>query len=560
MVARLNHRAGHVALLALVWALLCLPNLGGPSLWDVDEGNNVECSFEMLQSGNAVVPTFNYKLRGDKPALLYWLQGAAYRACGVNEFAARLPSALAALLAILATYELGRHTFGKRAALLAGLILASAVAFSGAAHFANPDALLTAFTAASLLLFWHDYRRGGAGWLPLAGATTGLAVLAKGPVGLVLPAAVAHLFLLWRGQWRQAFDRRLLGATLLFVAVAAPWYVWVSLETKGEWLRQFWYRHHAERLTTPLENHGGPVYYYLLALLAGLAPWSAFLGPAAWHALRRLRDRGEAGQAADAPRAAVQFLLCWVAVYFLFFSLVRTKLPNYVLPLYPPAALLLAFSLDRWRRGLVRGPAWVVGTSLGCLALLGVGVGLGLLVAGGAVDLPLVRGRRLPGLEAWAALGGVLPAAALAGGWCAWRGRRGAALACLTVAAVLFTSALGAFAVNAVDRYKAPRPLVRALPADQLYHEVRVGAYAWFRPSVVFYCRREVVELEHEQEALAFLEGPLPSYLFLPAQAWEGLEAKTGGQCRLVARHHDLYGGCDVVVVSNKAGAAIMVR
>src|SRR3954468_14060947 len=115
MFRRLDCRAGHHCLLALVWAAVCLPNLGAPSLWDIDEGNNAECAYEMAQSGNYVVPTFNSRLRTDKPVLLYWLQAAAYEAVGVNEFAARLPSALATLAAVLATYELGRRMFGAAA-------------------------------------------------------------------------------------------------------------------------------------------------------------------------------------------------------------------------------------------------------------------------------------------------------------------------------------------------------------------------------------------------------------------------------------------------------------
>src|SRR5262245_22529936 len=127
MPDRLNHRAAHYALLTAAWALLCLPNLGGPGLWDIDEGNNAEAARETLASGNWVVPTFNYKLREDKPALLYWLQMAGYEVLGVNETAARLPSALAALLTALATYELGRRMFGRAAGLIGASVLVSSV-------------------------------------------------------------------------------------------------------------------------------------------------------------------------------------------------------------------------------------------------------------------------------------------------------------------------------------------------------------------------------------------------------------------------------------------------
>src|SRR3954467_1900388 len=155
MFQRLHTRGGHYALLAAVAAVLFLPNLGAPSLWDIDEGNNAEAGREMLEAGDWVVPTFNYGLRPDKPALLYWLQGAAYQVFGVGEFAARLPSALAALAAVLLTYELGRRLFGKPAGPTAGLVLVSAPLFCTAAHFANPDALLTAATTLTFFLFWR---------------------------------------------------------------------------------------------------------------------------------------------------------------------------------------------------------------------------------------------------------------------------------------------------------------------------------------------------------------------------------------------------------------------
>src|SRR5262245_60414947 len=123
----LNGRGGHYVLLLLVAAGLFLPNLGVCSLWDIDEGHNAEAAREMLESGNWITPTFNFQLRVDKPALLYWLQAGAYRVFGVNECAARLPSALAAMFAVLLVYELGRRLFDVRTGLLAGLMLASAV-------------------------------------------------------------------------------------------------------------------------------------------------------------------------------------------------------------------------------------------------------------------------------------------------------------------------------------------------------------------------------------------------------------------------------------------------
>jgi 4-amino-4-deoxy-L-arabinose transferase-like glycosyltransferase len=545
-------RLGHYALLAGVWAVLCLPNLGGPSLWDIDEGNNAECALEMHESGNYVVPTNNYKLRVDKPVLLYWLQAAAYRWCGVNEFAARLPSALAGLLTLLATYELGRRLFNNSAALLAGLALAGSIAFCAAAHFANPDALLNGCVVLTLWCFWNHYVGRGGAWLLSAGAACGLGMLAKGPVAVVLPVATTMLFFLWRRELRRLWEPRLLGAALVFVLVAAPWYVWVGVETKGEWLVGFLWKHNVERSVSTLENHGGPFFYYGLVLIAGLAPWSVFLGPTLWRALkqRAFVQSGEAPEARNDLVAGRQFLLCWAAVWLVFFTLVRTKLPNYVLPAYPALALLTASFLDDWRRGRITLPRWVMPMSLACLALMGVAVGAGLLIAGDALALPL-KGRRMPGLASGAWLGGVFVFAALVAAACLLRGRRGGAIACVMAASLVFTGTLAWWGVGLVDRFKAPRPLAQALPEDHLRREVRVGAFDYFQPSLVFYCQREIHRPQTLPHAVHFLHLPLPVYLFVSAESWEQLRAFAPRSYHLVARHRDLYNGRDVLLVTN---------
>lgn len=543
MLPRFDHRIGHYLLLTLVWSALCLPHLGGPSLWDIDEGNNAQCAREMYDSGNYVVPTFNGKLRVDKPALLYWLQAVAYRICGVNEFAARLPSALAALLSVLATYELGRRLFDRSTALLGGLVLAGSVAFCAAAHFANPDALLLLFSLLSLLCFWNHCQRGG-WWLLASGAAAGFAMLAKGPVGLILPLAAEILYLLWRRQVRILGDWRVLGAALVFLLVAAPWYVWVSLETKGEWLTGFLWKHNLQRGLGAMENHGGPFFYYALVLIAGLAPWSVFVGPTAWYAWKR-----RASGVASAPR---MFLLCCIAVWLLFFTAARTKLPNYILPMYPAVALLTATFLDDWRRGRIELPAWVMPVSLSCLVLMGVGVSLVLLVAGDVLPVRILHGRRLPGLAALAVLGGVLIVGAAAAGWCLRRRLAGGLIASVAATGIAFAGTTAFWGADAVDRLKAPRLLSQALPEDQLRREVRVGAIDYFQPSLVFYCQREVYRPENDIFALVFLRLPLPVYLFVPAEKWEQLKPFVPVPYRLVARHGDLYTGREILLLTNE--------
>src|SRR5262249_41208557 len=159
----------------------------------------------------------------------------------------------------------------------------------------------------------------------------------------------------------------------------------------------------------------------------------AFLGPAAWDAWQA---RWPAADDAGDPRPALRFLTCWIAVYLVFFSLARTKLPNYVLPLYPPIALLMGRFLERWRRGAAELPTWLMRFSRACLVLMGAGRAAGLLVAGGTLDVPGLDGPRLPGLEDWAVLGFVPVAGAVAAGWCLHRRQRGGAVAACAGAAV----------------------------------------------------------------------------------------------------------------------------
>ncbi len=552
MLRRLHCRAGHYGLLLAAWAALCLPNLGGPSLWDIDEGNNSEAAREMWRSGNWIVPTCNYRLRTDKPALLYWLQAAGYSLFGPGEFTARLPSALAALAAILAVYELGRRLFNAAAGLTAGLLLGGAVLFCVAAHFANPDSLLNACSLFALLFFWCDYAAGRDGWSPWSAAAAGLAVLAKGPVGLLLPATAAFLFLLWRGELRRLWSKRLLTGLLVFLAAAAPWYGWVAAETKGQWTAGFFLNHNLGRFTGMMENHGGPFLYYVGVLIAGCAPWCVFFSLTAWYAARQAWPGKNPPPGAPGDRPAVQFLICWIAVYFIFFSASSTKLPNYILPLYPAVALLTARFLDRWRRGEVRPPAWLVASNLACMAMIGVGVAVGLLAAGGVLPVLAPRLRPLPGLEWYAVLGAPLLAGAVAAGLLLRFGNRTGVVVAALAAALLFTAGVGTWGGSALEAWKAPRALAAALPPDQTRREVRVAAYAYFQPSLIFYCQREVSRLETERQALEFLRGPLPSYLFVPVEKWRDLKAKVPEAHELFGPRRDLFDRCDVVVVTNE--------
>jgi 4-amino-4-deoxy-L-arabinose transferase-like glycosyltransferase len=546
-------RVGHYLLLIAVTGLLFLPNLGGPSLWDIDEGNNLECAREMLDAGNWVIPYFNYTFRVDKPALLYWLQIWCYQLFGVGEFAGRLPSALAALVTVLLVYEMGRRFFNASTSLLAGIILASSPLFCAAAHFANPDALLNACTVATLFFFWQAFRWGRGLWFVPAGLAAGLGMLAKGPVAVVLPLGVCLLFLTWSRRLGLLWDRRLAWACLACALVFVPWYGWVGADTRGEFLRGFFLKHNVDRYLSTMEGHGGGLYYYPMALLVGLAPWSAFFVPTVWYALGRAgRTDADLPLKGDGLPPAYRFLWCWLAVYLFFFSLSGTKLPNYILPAYAPLALLTARWFDRWRCGAIQPRNWMLPAGLVLFALMGLAVAIGLAAADGSLGWLSFRNYCLPGVGNWAGLGLLPVFAAAIAWWCLRHQRRTLALAVLACSVVLLLGGLATWGVMDVDAYKAPRPLAAALHQAQQEPEIRVAGYRYFQPSLVFYCRRQVWILDREARALEHLRYPIPAYLFLPAKEWERLQPLAPAGCRRLAGHHDLYRNCEVVLVTNR--------
>jgi 4-amino-4-deoxy-L-arabinose transferase-like glycosyltransferase len=554
MFNHLNHRAGHYALLGVVAAWLFFVNLGGATLWDVDEGRNTVAALEMLESGKWVVPTFNNVLRVDKPALLYWLQATAYHLFGINEFAARLPSALAGLVTVLLTYELGRRMFNAVTGLLGGLILASTPMICAAARFANPDALLNGCCVLTMLCFWIGIAASSRWWFVTVGTSAGVGVLSKGPVGLILPGAVIGLFLLWTRQLHRLLDRRFLLGGLAFAVVALPWYIWVSVDTKAGFLRGFILTHNVDRFLSSMENHHGSPWYYLAVLVVGSAPWSIFLGLALWYALPRLKvAQGPAGPTVPTQELGTRFLLCWIGVYLVFFSVSATKLPNYILPTYAPLALLTGRFLVRWRDGEIRPTVWLLHVSLACLVLVGLAAALGLSLAGGALRMPFMRDRYLPGLEAWAAMGALPVMGALAAWWCLRRQYRAGLIASVTSAAVLFLGPLAAWGSVSFNHHKVPAPLVHNGGALQRDQDIRIGAYQLeYLPSLNFYCQRNVKHHADAQEVQQFLRTPLPVYLFVPAPAWHDLQAVVHGPSRVLARHHDMYRNCDVLVITNR--------
>lgn len=550
-------RLADYAILLAVAAALTLPNLGRSSLWDVDEGVNAEAAREMYEAGTWIIPTFNFELRTQKPVMLYWLQRISYAAFGVSEWSARLPSVLASWLTILLTYEIARRMFNRGTGLLAAVVLGSAIEFSVLAHAATPDATLLLFTVLTYFLFWIGHENGSRKWWLPCAAACGLAMLTKGPVGVAVPGLVFLAYFAWNRELDRLWDRKLLAALGVFALVAGPWYAMVAAETRGEWPKAFFLNENINRATTPMEDHSGPIFYHAAALLVLFAPWSIFIGATFWYGVKASKSPPTAVGGGEVR--AHRFLLCWFGAYLLLFSLVKTKLPNYVLPLYPALAILTARFLTRWLEGELAIRRWIMPVAVGGMLLVAIGVSGGLLAAGGTFEIPKMR--TFPGLETWAVLGVIPLAGAVAMAVSLKRGNRRGFVLAAAVASIAFTASIAAFPPSAMDAYKAPRELVRDGNLLDSTRDVRLAAYDWFQPSIVFYSKRHVEKLPSIDKAAEFLADPTPGRLLVEEETWEKwIAARVKVPHRVAAKRFDFYRNKSVLVITNEPAAEIARR
>ncbi|MBM4005335.1 MAG: glycosyltransferase family 39 protein [Planctomycetes bacterium] len=517
----------HLAILTLVASAVLATNLGAARLWDRDEPRNAGCAREMLARGDWVTPWFNDEIRTHKPVLLYWFIMSAYGLFGDGEFAARLPSAVLGLGTVLWTYVIGRRLFGAAAGFLAGLALSVSLMFDVAGRAATPDSCLIFFVTTSLGCFvlgaFTGHDPSGPGWepstarlplLPMLSTYGGmaLAVLAKGPVGLILPAAIilftagmANAHVAGKDALAMPFLSRVRNqirvdnmirsirmirpgmGLLVIVAIAAPWYLAVDARSDGEFTRGFFLDHNLERAMQSREGHGGSVWYYPVAMLAGFFPSSVFAAPALLEfcfAIRRSENRRTVH--------GLYLVLGWVVIWVGAFSLARTKLPSYVTPCYPALAIVTGWMLDRWRqRRTALSDRWLY-AAFGSSAVVGI---LFTLL------LPRFIAPQFPG-EGWLGwLGLILVISGGVAFGAAVRKQRGAAVVCHFLGATTFCGCMFGLGPVAADRHQSSQRLLE--PIRAVGQPAEVYSYGCLEPSWVYYLGRPIHELALETATAA---------------------------------------------------------
>ncbi len=327
----------HLLLLAIAGAVLFFAGLGRLPLLEPDEGRNAEVAREMLATGDWITPHFNTLVYLDKPVVFFWMVATSFRLAGINEWAARLPSAVMALATMALVCFLARRMFGDEVGWRAALIFATAplvLAYSRVVIF---DMTLAFLVTVAIVSYWQaltsDFQRPVFDLLFFV--ALGLAAITKGPVGFLLPILTVLAFQVVVGRLGGPKRFRWGTGLIIFLAVALPWFVAVCIR-HPDFLRYALWQESLRRFATTSTRRSGNFLYYLPVYLAGYFPWSFFLLYAGLARLRLWRELRVPSQ------RSVAFLVSWVAVIFIFFTISQSKLPGYFLPAIVPLSILTA--------------------------------------------------------------------------------------------------------------------------------------------------------------------------------------------------------------------------
>ncbi len=543
-----------VALVVLTWMSTAT------SLWDRDEPRYATASLEMARSGDLVVPTLNGEPRLHKPAGIYWLMAPGLRLFGNQDWAARLPAMLAALTIILCCWRMGRRLASPAAGAMAALIIAGCPLLLVSGSAATTDAALTAFITLGMVVVVAGLPAAPSegrplatmppttmqlGWWSCAGLALaiGCAALVKGPLGW-LPLLTALILLLTArsallssaGVWL-----RLAAAGLGGLALFAAWQrVPALIQTHGKFLSEGIGKHVIARGAQAMEGHSGPVWYYVPVLVATFFPWTCLL-PLAVASLWR------------GPLQVRALVLAWSVPTFLIFSVYATKLPTYLLPIFPGLALAVALlvagrsegAVEPWERPHLTLGRWLL--ALPCLLLAAALLALpvaGMLPMGwfGRNAQALVPLHHLPHLLLAVVGPAMVLLALLVLGWrLLHRGRLMQGAVALGVGMLLFVLALALRAMPAVKDIQ-PSPLIAAQVLAGSPPGTPVWVVDYDEPSLLFALDRGRVPLLAEDQVAAWASSTQPGVVVMPVES----AARCGRALRALCQLGDPVVGIDI--------------
>ena len=331
---------GKILLLVLLYSLLWFGTLNYRHLIPSDEGRYAEMAREMLVTGDWITPRYNGYKYFEKPPLQIWATAAAFQAFGIGDWQARLWTALTGFLTILCIGFTGARIYNARAGWLGALVLASSPMWVIAGHFNSLDMGLSAFLVAALcsLLFAQssENKTLSRNWMWACWACMALATLSKGVIGIAIPAMVFVVYSISAWDWKIWKRLYLISGIALYLAITAPWFALVA-KRNPEFLEFFFIHEHLQRFTQDDHSRTGPIYYFIPLLLIGFLPWIAQIPSSIAQAWRERRSYFSPSW----------LLVCWFLVILGFFSISHSKLPGYIIPIFPALAMLVGNCLDR---------------------------------------------------------------------------------------------------------------------------------------------------------------------------------------------------------------------
>jgi 4-amino-4-deoxy-L-arabinose transferase-like glycosyltransferase len=469
--------------LALLFGCLYFFLLGRAPMDNPDEGRYAEIPREMVASGDWVTPRLDGVKYFEKPPLGYWVVAASIELLGPSEWSLRTAPALFGLGGVLLTYATARRLYGRTVGAAAAIVLGSCAFYAALARFLNIDIAVSVLMSATLCAFLLAAREPPGArrrWLfygVYAGAA--LATLTKGLIGFLLPGAVMLIWLLLCQQWRRLRPLHLPTGLLLFLAIAAPWHLLVAARNPG-WARFYFGDQQWSRFTTTALGRFHPWYYFIPILLGGLFPWIGFLGAGIRAGLR-------GGWAARRENADRWFWVIWAVFIFIFFSASDSKLATYILPVFPPLAVLFALVVaPAWQanaiapiRGAVRGFA-------ACSVLIALAILAAITIPERfRLDASRIEDMRLSAFV----LAAVLAGGAAASLWAVARADGRAALAAILATVFLF---IGILAPITGEFYHPSTKLVAQWAKENLRPGDRIFFYADFYHDFLYYSKLPV--------------------------------------------------------------------
>lgn len=467
-----NNTWFQVTIIVLVAGFIMFFHLGDIPLLDPDEPVYAQTAREMLAANDFISPRIYGDFWYDKPPMYYWLVSGGFKLFGQNEFTARFPSAVLAVCGGLLVYFGGKSLMNQRAGFIAALVLCTSTEYFYLGKAAVTDMTLTFFLTATLLCYLQRKYY-------LAYIAAGLAVLTKGPIGIVFPGIIILLHLILTKDIHALKRIKIFRGGILAALVCVPWYLAMYHFHGMDFINTFLGFHNVTRFLQPEHSSGTLWYYYIPVLLVGFFPWTTFLVQSLWSSFReRHKEDG----------IIPFFFLIWAMIIFLFFSISQTKLVSYILPMFPPLALLVGKYTDKC---ITEGTPGVFRKAATIFTILAAALQGGLVFT--AIKL-------IPELLPGAIAMGVILAMVIIGGWLAVNRKRNMEFISIVVSGMI---AILVVVMTQLFPAMAPSFTVRNFTSTfQEHYDGKAPVYIskYFRPGFMYYIGNPNAELTSDKQ------------------------------------------------------------